>query len=54
MTLAANTRLGLYGIVSPVGAGGMGEVHKAKDTRVEASQSPITIVTNRTAQLQTR
>jgi serine/threonine protein kinase len=34
MTLAAGTRLGPYEIVSPIGAGGMGEVYKAKDARL--------------------
>jgi TolB-like protein/predicted Ser/Thr protein kinase len=32
MALAAGTRLGPYEIVAPIGAGGMGEVHKARDT----------------------
>src|SRR5688500_6633601 len=34
MTLARGTRLGPYEIVSSIGAGGMGEVFRAKDTRI--------------------
>ncbi|HEV2322369.1 MAG TPA: protein kinase, partial [Terracidiphilus sp.] len=32
--LTAGTKLGLYEIQSPIGAGGMGEVYRARDTRL--------------------
>src|SRR6266511_3993897 len=35
MTLAAGSRLGPYEVLSPIGAGGMGEVYRARDTRLE-------------------
>jgi serine/threonine protein kinase len=34
MPLSAGTRLGPYEIMTPIGAGGMGEVYKARDSRI--------------------
>src|SRR6266851_3788591 len=37
MSLASGTKLGPYEIQSPLGAGGMGEVYRARDTRLDRS-----------------
>src|SRR6202051_4605245 len=35
MPLSSGTRLGPYEVISPLGAGGMGEVYRARDTRLD-------------------
>src|SRR6202521_2013025 len=56
MPLAAGPRLGPYEIVAPIGAGGMGEVYRARDTRLNRSVAvkilPAEFAQN--AQLRTR
>jgi serine/threonine protein kinase len=37
MTLSPGARLGPYEVQAAIGAGGMGEVYKAKDTRLDRS-----------------
>ena len=33
--MTPGTRLGPYEVIAPLGAGGMGEVYKAKDTKLD-------------------
>ena len=35
VTLAAGTKLGPYQVLSPIGAGGMGEVYRARDSKLK-------------------
>ena len=44
MPLEAVTRLGPYEIVSAIGAGGMREVYKARDTRLDRTVAAIKVL----------
>ena len=50
MTLPAGTRLGFYEIVAPLGAGGMGEVYRARDPKLNREVAikvlPVAVATD--------
>jgi len=35
--VSTGTRFGAYEVIAPIGAGGMGEVYRARDTRLDRS-----------------
>jgi serine/threonine protein kinase len=45
MPLAPSTRLGRYEVVAPIGAGGMSEVYRARDTKLGRDVAVIRVDT---------
>src|SRR5262245_33314685 len=54
MTLSAGSRLGPYEIISPLGAGGMGEVYRARDTRLDRTVAIKVLPEHLSASLESR
>src|SRR6266545_4154133 len=54
VTLSAGSRLGPYEIVAPLGAGGMGEVYRARDTRLERTVAIKVLSSKLSASLESR
>jgi serine/threonine protein kinase len=46
MPISAGTRLGLYEVIAPLGAGGMGEVYRARDTKKDSTKGRIDVILN--------
>ncbi|MDQ6892578.1 MAG: protein kinase [Acidobacteriota bacterium] len=54
MSLAPGTRLGPYEILAQIGAGGMGEVYRARDTRLERTVAVKVLPTHLASSLEVR
>src|SRR6266542_912997 len=54
MSLSSGTRLGPYQVLAPLGAGGMGEVYKARDTRLERTVAIKVLPQHLSASLEVR
>src|SRR5258708_17150174 len=54
MPLATGTRLGPYEIDAPLGAGGMGEVYSARDTRLDRSVAIKVLPTHLSSDVEAR
>ena len=54
MTLSPGSRLGPYEILAPLGAGGMGEAYRARDTRLERTVAVKVLPTHMSASPETR
>jgi serine/threonine protein kinase len=54
MALTSGTKLGPYEIVSPLGAGGMGEVYRGRDTRLEREVAIKVLPANLSSDLSSR
>jgi eukaryotic-like serine/threonine-protein kinase len=54
MTLPPGTRLGPYELTAPIGAGGMGEVYRAKDTRLDRTVAVKVLPSHLTSSAESR